>query len=93
MCCWKNTPRATSAAPTRSAAAWPARSPRSSRAASSGALGGAFFRAQENGFIPGGRINSAAGTELKATLINCFVQPVGDSISSDGDEVGHLRAP
>jgi len=47
-----------------------------------------FYRAQENGFILGGRINSAAGTELKATLINCFVQPVGDSISGDGDGVG-----
>lgn len=39
-----------------------------------------FFWAQENGFIPAGRINSAAGTDLQATLINCFVQPVGDSI-------------
>ncbi|MDR2452858.1 MAG: adenosylcobalamin-dependent ribonucleoside-diphosphate reductase [Candidatus Accumulibacter sp.] len=39
-----------------------------------------FLWAQENGFIPAGRINSAAGTTLSATLINCFVQPVGDSI-------------
>ena len=39
-----------------------------------------FLWAQENGFIPAGRINSAAGTPLAATLINCFVQPVGDSI-------------
>ncbi len=39
-----------------------------------------FLWAQENGFIPAGRINSAAGTSLAATLINCFVQPVGDSI-------------
>ena len=51
-----------------------------------------FFRAQAAGFIPGGRINSAAGTELKATLINCFVQPVGDSISDDDGQVGIYAA-
>jgi len=44
-----------------------------------------FYEALENGFIPGGRINSAAGTELQATLINCFVQPVGDSVSQTVD--------
>ncbi len=44
-----------------------------------------FFEAMEAGFIPGGRINSAAGTELQATLINCFVQPVGDAISGMSD--------
>jgi len=40
-----------------------------------------FNEALEAGFIPAGRINSAAGTAMQATLINCFVQPVGDSIS------------
>ena len=41
-----------------------------------------FFDAQRSGFIPAGRIDSAAGTALGATLINCFVQPVGDSIAA-----------
>jgi len=40
-----------------------------------------FLEAQEQGFVPAGRIDSAAGTTLTATLINCFVQPVGDSIT------------
>ena len=44
-------------------------------------MGEALPQAQEDGFIPAGRINSAAGMQLQATLINCFVQPVGDSIS------------
>lgn len=46
-----------------------------------------FIAAQEEGFIPAGRINSAAGTELQATLINCFVQGVGDAITGIVD--GH----
>jgi len=45
----------------------------------------AFFLAQQNGFIPAGRINSAAGLTIQATLINCFVQPVGDAISGMSD--------
>ncbi|MDP2166311.1 MAG: LAGLIDADG family homing endonuclease [Hydrogenophaga sp.] len=32
------------------------------------------------GAIGAGRIMSAAGTDIQATLINCFVQPVGDCI-------------
>src|SRR6266568_9002342 len=40
-----------------------------------------FLQAMEAGFIPAGRIMSAAGIQMQATLINCFVQPVGDSIS------------
>lgn len=43
----------------------------------------AFLAAQQAGFVPAGRIASAAGTELSATLINCFVQPVGDSIAQE----------
>src|SRR3989304_10415401 len=40
-----------------------------------------FLQAMEPGFSPAGRIMSAAGIQMQATLINCFVQPVGDSIS------------
>ena len=44
-----------------------------------------FLRAQQQGFIAAGRVNSAAGTEIKATLMNCFVQPIEDAIST-GDK-------
>jgi len=46
-----------------------------------------FLHALRSGFVPAGRINSAAGTDLSATLINCFVQPVGDSIAAPDDNV------
>jgi ribonucleoside-diphosphate reductase alpha chain len=39
-----------------------------------------FLANLQAGAIGAGRIMSAAGTDIKATLINCFVQPVGDAI-------------
>lgn len=44
-----------------------------------------FCNALATGFIPAGRIMSAAGASIEATLINCFVQPVGDSVSEEKD--------
>ena len=45
-----------------------------------------FLENLRAGAIGAGRIMSAAGTPLAATLINCFVQPVGDSIQGRDDE-------
>ncbi|WP_280191507.1 LAGLIDADG family homing endonuclease [Delftia sp. PS-11] len=47
-----------------------------------------FLANLQAGAIGAGRIMSAAGTGLQATLINCFVQPVGDCIQGQ-DEGGH----
>ena len=44
-----------------------------------------FLHTLEAGFLPAGRIQSAAGCGLAATLVNCFVQPVGDSIIHDDE--------
>jgi ribonucleoside-diphosphate reductase alpha chain len=40
-----------------------------------------FQSAMQSGLLPAGRIAAAAGTNLNATLVNCFVQPIGDALS------------
>jgi ribonucleoside-diphosphate reductase alpha chain len=45
-----------------------------------------FLENLRAGAIGAGRIMSAAGTAIQATLINCFVQPVGDCIQGVDDE-------
>ncbi len=47
---------------------------------------GLFLQNLYAGAIGAGRIMSAAGTDIQATLINCFVQPVGDCIQGVDDE-------
>jgi ribonucleoside-diphosphate reductase alpha chain len=44
-----------------------------------------FYENMKAGAIGAGRIMSAAGTGIQATLINCFVQPVGDCIQGFDD--------
>ncbi|CDY76298.1 Ribonucleotide reductase of class II (coenzyme B12-dependent) [Caballeronia glathei] len=44
-----------------------------------------FFDNFRRGALGAGRIMSAAGTGIEATLINCFVQPVGDAIQGVDD--------
>ena len=44
-----------------------------------------FLENLHAGAIGAGRIMSAAGTTIQATLINCFVQPVGDCIQGMDD--------
>jgi len=47
---------------------------------------GRFLANLQAGAIGAGRIMSAAGTSLQATLINCFVQPVGDCIQGNDEQ-------
>lgn len=45
-----------------------------------------FFNNMQAGAIGAGRIMSAAGTSITATSINCFVQPIADSILESDSE-------
>jgi ribonucleoside-diphosphate reductase alpha chain len=45
-----------------------------------------FLQNMRNGAIGAGRIMAAAGTDIKATLANCFVQPVGDCFQGVDDD-------
>jgi len=45
-----------------------------------------FLANMRAGAIGAGRIMSSAGTDIQATLINCFVQPVGDCIQGVDEE-------
>lgn len=44
-----------------------------------------FLETMRGGFVPAGRINRGAGTDLAVTMLNCFVQPVADTISGHVD--------
>jgi ribonucleoside-diphosphate reductase alpha chain len=45
-----------------------------------------FLANMQRGAIGAGRIMSSAGTSIQATLINCFVQPVGDCIQGTDED-------
>jgi hypothetical protein len=86
MCCAKNTSNPAKPAPKTCTAAWPAPWPRSRRPALREKYEALFLANLHAGAIGAGRIMSAAGTDIQATLINCFVQPVGDCIQGVDDE-------
>lgn len=47
-----------------------------------------YYENLQRGALGAGRIMSAAGTDIDATLNNCYVMPVGDSVQgTDGDGV------
>lgn len=52
----------------------------------------AFAWALHNGFIPAGRIQRGAGVDGGLTLLNCFVQPVGESPADSVSAPGFYRA-
>lgn len=44
-----------------------------------------FLQAQLDGFVPESSVNKAAGLNATATMLNCFVQPVADTLTGSVD--------
>lgn len=44
-----------------------------------------FLQAQLDGFVPESSVNKAAGLNATATMLNCFVQPVPDTLTGSVD--------
>lgn len=45
-----------------------------------------FMKTFQAGFVPGGRINRAIGSQTITTAINCFVQPIADCMSGKDED-------